>query len=237
MSPAAAASPDLVRAAALRLVARAGLPPGSRALDVPCGTGLLLRALRDRGLDAVGGDRDPAPAAAAGLPATAMDLERPLPWPDGAFALVACIEGIEHIEAQAALVGELARVLAPGGALVLSTPNVLGRPSRTSWARHGYARFFRPTPVGAPTPFEHEHLHPIDLVRLDHLLRRHGLVPEAYDGERGPDGSPSLRRRLLRRLEAPRLRRYNPRADLLLQPAVYFSRVVAVLARRASRPA
>lgn len=233
-SPRAAASPPAVRAAALRRVRALGLPAGTRALDAPCGTGLLLADLAAAGFVARGADRDPGPARAAGGSADAVDLEAPLPYPDGAFGLVTCVEGIEHVEAQRPLLAELARVLAPGGALVLTTPNVLGRPSRASLARHAYARFFRPLPVGAPTPFEHDHVHPIDAVRLEHLLRAVGLVPEVWDGDHGPDGRPTVRQRLLYALEAPRVRRHNPRADLLTRPAVWFSRVLAVSARKPS---
>lgn len=231
-SPRAAASPPAVRDAALRLVRALGLPAGTPALDVPCGTGLLLADLAALGFRPRGGDRDPAPARAAGLAADALDLEARLPYADGAFGLVTCVEGIEHVEAQRPLLAEVARVLAPGGALVLTTPNVLGRPSRTSLARHGYARFFRPTPPGSATPFEHEHVHPIDAVRLEHLLLAVGLVPQAWDGDHGAGVCTSWRRRLLYRLEAGRLRRHNPRADLLTLPAVYHSRVVAVAARK-----
>lgn len=231
-APRAASSPPAVRDAALRLVRALGLPRGTPALDIPCGTGLLLTDLAALGFAARGGDRDPAPARAAGLDADALDLEAPLPYPDGRFGLVTCVEGIEHVEGQRPLLAEVARVLAPGGALVLTTPNVLGRPSRTSLARHGYARFFRPLPPGGATPFEHEHVHPIDAVRLDHLLRTVGLVPQAWDGDHGPDPRPSLRRRLLFRLEAARLRRHNPRADLLALPALYHARVLAVSARK-----
>ena len=229
--PRAGASPEGPRAAALRL---APAPTGAaRAVDVPCGTGLLAVRLAEAGWRVRGLDLDPEPARRAGVDAVRADMEGPLPLEDGSAELVTCVEGIEHVEAQAAFVRECARVLAPGGRLVLTTPNVLGRPSRTSMARHGYARFFRPRPRGAPLPYEHEHRHPIDAVRLDHLLGEAGLVVEAWDGDRGPDGSPSLRERLARRLAAPRLRRHNARADLLLDPAIFHSRIVALRARKA----
>jgi SAM-dependent methyltransferase len=227
--PRAAASPAPVRAAALRLID--GLPPG-RALDAPCGTGLLATELRSRGFAVLGLDADPAAARAAGISAVPGDLEEALPFPTASFDLALCLEGIEHVEAQAALLRELARVVRPGGTLILSTPNLLGRPSRRSLLHKGYARFFRPTPVGEAFPFEHAHRHPIDVVRLDFLLKEVGFSPEAWDGDAGPAGSASPWRRLLRRLAARPLRKHNPRADLLLHPAVFDSRVVAVRAKR-----
>jgi SAM-dependent methyltransferase len=229
-SPSAAASPAAVRAAALRL---SEAEDAGVALDAPCGTGDLGAALCERGWRVEGLDRDPSAARARGLSARAGDLEAPLPFADASFDLVACVEGIEHVEGQAALLREFARVLRPGAALVVTTPNVLGRPSRTSLRRDGYARFFRPTPDGRPTPFEHEHRHPIDGLRLEFLLREAGLEPEAYDCERGPDGAPTLVRRVKRAIEARRLRRHNPRAEWLLSPPVFFGRVLAVRARRA----
>ena len=145
--PPAASSPAPVRAAARRLVR--GLAPGC-ALDIPCGLGLFAADLVALGFRVQGLDRDPAPARAAGVEAVLGDMEAPLPFPAASFDLAVCLEGIEHVEAQAPLLAELSRVLVPGGRLVLSTPNVLGRPSRRSLAREAYARFFRPRPPGSP---------------------------------------------------------------------------------------
>ena len=230
MSAAAASSPAAVRDAALRLLE--GHLPG-RVLDVPCGTGLLAVALSARGCGVRGLDLDPGPARRAGVDASEADMEAALPVASGAFDVVTCLEGIEHVEHQAELLRELARALVPDGVLVLSTPNVLGYPSRASLARKGYARFFRPLPPGGATPFEHAHRHPIDVIRLEHLLREAGFAIEAYDGDAGPDGATaSIARRLRRRLAVRALRAHNPRADLLLHPAIFHARVVAVRARR-----
>jgi SAM-dependent methyltransferase len=46
-----------------------------------------------------------------------------LPFDDGAFDLVVCFEVIEHLERQDEAIAELARVLAHGGVLAISSPN------------------------------------------------------------------------------------------------------------------
>lgn len=201
-------------------------------LDVPCGTGLLAREFFRRGFQVVALDLDPTVALAAGLDARAADMEVPLPVADATFDLVTCLEGIEHIENQRGLLREVARCLVKGGVLVLSTPNVLGYPSRESLARRGYARFFRPREKGSSTPFEHAHRHPIDVVRLEHLLVEAGFTIEAFDGDAGPTGSASLLRRIRRRLATRSILKHNPRADLLLHPAIFHARILAVRARK-----
>jgi 2-polyprenyl-6-hydroxyphenyl methylase/3-demethylubiquinone-9 3-methyltransferase len=45
---------------------------------------------------------------------------------EGRFDLITCMEVIEHVADPAVFVGALAKRLAPGGLLVLSTPNATG---------------------------------------------------------------------------------------------------------------
>ncbi len=62
-----------------------------------------------------------------------------LPFADGSFAAVTCIEGLEFLPHQRAALGEMARVLAPGGVLLLS--NRVGRDAlffpRRAFGREG----------------------------------------------------------------------------------------------------
>lgn len=61
-----------------------------------------------------------------------------LPFDDATFDAVVCTEVIEHIEADALAVSELARVLKPGGLLIASVP-LIGAPFDPAHAREGYA--------------------------------------------------------------------------------------------------
>lgn len=95
-----------------------------RVLDVACGAGigfdLLAAAL------IVGGDLDPVALDEAASGAGRVSLCRldvaALPFRDQAFDLITCFETIEHVEDDAALVGELHRVVSATGVALISTP-------------------------------------------------------------------------------------------------------------------
>ncbi len=93
--------------------AAAALVEHQPVLDIGCGTGHFLDALRQRGLEKlVGCDLALSSAkslSARGLPALCCDAERPLPFPDGQFATVALIDVLEHTF-------EPERILGRGGA-------------------------------------------------------------------------------------------------------------------------
>lgn len=61
--------------------------------------------------------------SAAGIRWVRADLNRSLAIRDGAFDVIVAAEVIEHLENPRALAREWARVLRPGGLLLLSTPN------------------------------------------------------------------------------------------------------------------
>ena len=103
---------------------------GKRALDVGCGAGLLTEPLARMGAAATGLDAAPENIAAAKLHADGQGLTIDYRagsvetlGADEKFDLVCSMEVIEHVTDPAAFVAGLVRVLAPGGLLVLSTPN------------------------------------------------------------------------------------------------------------------
>src|SRR3569623_1046050 len=107
-----------------------GLKPlaGKRVRAVGCGAGLLCEPLARRGGDVTGVDAAPANIEAAARHAEGSGLTiayraGELAEVEGQFDVVTCMEVVEHVADKLAFVSQLAAHLAPGGLLVLSTPN------------------------------------------------------------------------------------------------------------------
>ena len=110
-----------------------GLADGSgpcRVMDVGCGTGHFLLALQRRlgdhaelsGLDfssvAIARARAVVPSATLRV-ANAYEL----PFPDGFFDAVTCIETLEHLKKPKEALAEMARICRPGGHLIITVPD------------------------------------------------------------------------------------------------------------------
>jgi len=106
---------------------------GKRALDVGCGAGLLCEPLARLGGAVTGVDAAAENIAAAREHAAGGALSIDYRCGDlatlglGRFDLVTSMEVIEHVADKAAFVSALAQSLAPGGLMVLSTPNRTAR--------------------------------------------------------------------------------------------------------------
>lgn len=102
---------------------------GKSALDVGCGAGLLCEPLARLGADVTGIDAAPENVMAAAAHAEGAGLDvRYIAGEVGAldigsFDLVTSMEVLEHVADKPAFVAALAARLAPGGLMVLSTPN------------------------------------------------------------------------------------------------------------------
>jgi SAM-dependent methyltransferase len=167
---------------------RSAVRSGERALDLGCGDGTFTAELARAGADAIGVDVAQAAVRRAAaryrsLAFRLIEIEGPLPFEDGSFDLVWCSEVIEHIADTARWLSEVRRVLAPGGRLLLTTPNH----GRMRLALGGIERFSEP--LG-------DHLHLYSRRSLESLLNEFGFAGVHV---RSAGGLPLLWRMLLAR--------------------------------------
>jgi 2-polyprenyl-3-methyl-5-hydroxy-6-metoxy-1,4-benzoquinol methylase len=154
--------------------------PRGRLLDIGCADGTFAARLAADGWRVEGVEREPAQVEAAarrGVAAQALDFGcRPFPWSNGTFDAVVAGEVIEHVLDTDHLLGEIARVLRSGGALLITTPNLASFENRLRllWGRYpmwmdvglegsGHVRYYTPRILAAQ-------------------LARHGLAVERHVG-------------------------------------------------------
>lgn len=112
---------------ALTLI-RESLAPlaGKRVVDIGCGAGTLARRLVEAGARVTG--IDPGAAALARARAAVPEARfeaatgEALPFPDASFDGAVMLNSLHHVPDPAAALAEAARVLAPGGLLVVVEP-------------------------------------------------------------------------------------------------------------------
>ena len=146
--------------------------PGAPLLDVACGAGLLAPHVRGRldgwrhvGLDVSRGSlRQARDHGVAPVRADALRL----PFADASLPGVVAGEVLEHLYDLDAACAELARVLAPGGVLVLDTI------ADSLFARVAVVRIAERLP-GGPPPGVHDPALLVDPERLRAALAAHGV--------------------------------------------------------------
>ena len=116
--------------------------PGERVLDLGCGAGRFVAALRDAGAEPVGVEIAQAALDRAARNAPGADLrllggDGSLPLEHASVDVVWCSEVLEHVPDTAHLLLEVRRVLRPGGRLLVTVPFH----GRVKGALLGLARF------------------------------------------------------------------------------------------------
>ena len=94
-----------------------------KVLSAGCGNGMDLVELREQAYEAYGIDLyPPAHAAKSWISVAVVNA---LPFPKDYFDAAVCLEVIEHVPVsdRSAAAAELLRVVRPGGAVVIATPN------------------------------------------------------------------------------------------------------------------
>lgn len=114
--------------------------PDHTLLDIACGSGgptlriARLTGCRVQGVDVHDQGIETARARAAedGLGERAqfdrLDAAKPLPFDDGSFDGVICVDAVNHLPDRALVLGEWHRVLRPGGSVVFTDPIIVTGP-------------------------------------------------------------------------------------------------------------
>jgi len=100
------------------------MPVPARILDAGCGSGRNMVDLADYGA-LTGIELSPTSVALARERRVGEIVEgsiTQMPFPDQSFDLAVCLDVIEHLEDDLAALAELRRVVAPGGALLVTVP-------------------------------------------------------------------------------------------------------------------
>jgi len=162
--------------------------PGSRVTDLGASPPMLSGALATLGFEVTGVDIDPSRFGRAfealGIQAVAANLEtEALPLADASADTVVLHEVFEHLRIDLNhSLGEVARILAPGGRLLLSTPNLMSASGLQNLALRGRAYSCSADPhkeFGKLQTLGHMgHIREYTTVEVCEFLRHFGLVPE-----------------------------------------------------------
>jgi SAM-dependent methyltransferase len=147
------------------------VPPGTRVLDAGCGEGVLVDEFHDRlairGVDPNYSSERVTRGSLDALPYTAASFDRAL-----------CLDVLEHLPfaAQPKALAELFRVIAPGGELLVTVPNLAHLQSRVHFLLRG--RLIRTASL-AKHPGDRPVAEYLDLARAAgfRLVERRGIFP------------------------------------------------------------
>jgi 2-polyprenyl-3-methyl-5-hydroxy-6-metoxy-1,4-benzoquinol methylase len=102
-------------------------PPRGLLLDVGCGVGQVVQALKNQGFCAHGIDVSETSIELARIYSETCQVYdgHQIPFPNETFQAVGAFNVLEHVEDPVSFLDEMSRVLRPGGRMIVSSPNFL----------------------------------------------------------------------------------------------------------------
>jgi SAM-dependent methyltransferase len=161
--------------------------PNLSVLDLSCGEGELLVTCKELGCQ-VRGSRYRSedyiirhdrlvmnPSASSIVIDEGVDLHKALPYENESFDVVILTEVVEHLVEYRTVMYEAARVVKPGGIVIVTTPNIFRLHSRWNFFLFGTHKVINRR-LGwdlAPNDLYAYHISPVDVPYL-HVLAHHG---------------------------------------------------------------
>jgi SAM-dependent methyltransferase len=145
-----------------------------RVLDIGAGQGALSARLKDAGARVSACDVVPEQFDVPGVDFRPVQSDGRLPFDDASIDAAVAIEVLEHIDGHDRFFAEVARVLAPGGTVMFTTPNILSLKSRLRFLFTGFFYSFGPLEPFTRDPVS-QHIAPFSVNRYEWMLSQHGL--------------------------------------------------------------
>ena len=114
---------------------------GKNIVDFPAGNGITSRIIKETGGNPLPFDLFPEYFKVDGLRCGRANIADGIPIGNGSADFLICQEGIEHFADQLRALREFNRIIRPGGALIITTPNYSNLRSRLSYLLMETERF------------------------------------------------------------------------------------------------
>lgn len=147
---------------------------GPRVLDIGAGQGALSVRLKELGARVSACDVVPEQFDVPGVDFRAVQKDGSLPFEDASFDVAVAVEVLEHLDSHDHFFSEVARVLAPNGIVMFTTPNVLSLKSRLRFLFTGFFYSFGPLEPFTRDPVS-QHIAPFTVNRYEWMMSQHGL--------------------------------------------------------------
>jgi SAM-dependent methyltransferase len=144
-----------------------------KVLDIPSGAGAFTQRLIKNKIEVHSADIENL-MQVSNEHFRRADMNQDLPYPDGFFDAVVCIDGIEHLERPFDFIRESCRILKKGGSVIISTPNINSLRSRWRWfwtSHHNKNK----VPLNENKPSFLHHINMMSYQRLRYMLHSSGF--------------------------------------------------------------
>ena len=144
-----------------------------RVLDIPAGAGAFTQRMQEQGVEVYSADIENI-MMVDNPRFEQANMNHSLPYQEGFFDAIACIDGIEHLERPFDFVRECHRILKQHGHLVISTPNISALRSRWRWMLTGHHNKNK-SPLNEANPSPLHHINMMSFPRLRYILHSSGF--------------------------------------------------------------